>query len=340
MYKTARERLTELFGAIAEKMPLYLPVQGDAGLNFACWQKNIEKVDLQALKTTLSPKGFFLPAIEGLYTTVQKDNRCEITPQPTADKPFALFGIRACDAAALEILDSVFLTDPVDTFYKARREAACIITLACEKPGATCFCGSFDISPAEPGGDIAAWLTEDSLHWQPLTKKGEALTAQLKLSNILQKHENEAVSRNENPCTETLTIFKDKNIFIPSLFDSPAWDDLHRTCITCGTCTFVCPTCQCYDIATSEADEIDEPVHCHRHWDACLYPAFTQMAHGNPRPTQKERFRQRFMHKLVYHQQKYGVFGCVGCGRCVNNCPININIVKVATTLCASPPTH
>ena len=35
-----------------------------------------------------------------------------------------------------------------------------------------------------------------------------------------------------------------------------------------------------------------------------------------------QRFRQRFMHKLVYYPANNdGMFSCVGCGRCVDKCP-------------------
>ena len=58
------------------------------------------------------------------------------------------------------------------------------------------------------------------------------------------------------------------------------------------------------------------------------------MAHGNPRVSQLERFRQRFMHKLVYYPaNNNGLKGCVGCGRCLAKCPISMNIVKVAKSL-------
>ena len=61
---------------------------------------------------------------------------------------------------------------------------------------------------------------------------------------------------------------------------------------------------------------------------------FTKMAGGNPRKTKLERFRQRYMHKLVYFpENNEGVFACVGCGRCLNKCPVNLNIVKVAKAL-------
>jgi heterodisulfide reductase subunit C len=35
------------------------------------------------------------------------------------------------------------------------------------------------------------------------------------------------------------------------------------------------------------------------------------------------------MHKLVYFPERYGMFSCVGCGRCLARCPISMNIVKV-----------
>ena len=102
-------------------------------------------------------------------------------------------------------------------------------------------------------------------------------------------------------------------------------------CLGCGTCTFVCPTCQCYDIRDFNTGDGVVRFRC---WDSCMYSDFTKMSAGNPRLTQLERFRQRFMHKLVYFPaNNNGEYGCVGCGRCLAKCPISMNIVKVAKTL-------
>ena len=115
------------------------------------------------------------------------------------------------------------------------------------------------------------------------------------------------------------------------VFDSPKWAELSESCLGCGTCTFVCPTCQCYDIRDFNTGNGITRFRC---WDSCMYSDFTKMAHGNPRLTQLERFRQRFMHKLVYFPANNdGEYGCVGCGRCLAKCPISMNIVKVAKTL-------
>ena len=102
-------------------------------------------------------------------------------------------------------------------------------------------------------------------------------------------------------------------------------------CLACGTCTFICPTCQCYDIRDYNTGNGIQRFRC---WDSCMYSDFTLMAHGNIRNSQKERFRQRFMHKLVYFPENNdGMFSCVGCGRCVSKCPSSLNIVKVIKSL-------
>ena len=110
-------------------------------------------------------------------------------------------------------------------------------------------------------------------------------------------------------------------------FNSPIWEKLYKPCLACGTCTFVCPTCQCYDIKDYNTGSGVQRYRC---WDSCMYSDFTMMAHGNNRTSQMQRFRQRFMHKLVYFPANNdGMYSCVGCGRCVEKCPSALNIVKV-----------
>ena len=122
-----------------------------------------------------------------------------------------------------------------------------------------------------------------------------------------------------------------KNSDLLNHFNNEKWGELSESCIGCGTCTFVCPTCQCYDIREFDTGNGVKKFRC---WDSCMYSDFTKMAHGNPRVSQLERFRQRFMHKLVYFPDNNdGIFGCVGCGRCLAKCPISMNIVKVEKAL-------
>ncbi|HHY38097.1 MAG TPA: hypothetical protein GX507_04130 [Clostridia bacterium] len=115
--------------------------------------------------------------------------------------------------------------------------------------------------------------------------------------------------------------------YLAGQFDNPYWAFVSRRCHSCGACTYVCPTCYCF--AVVDAARIDRGVRS-RCWDSCQFQEFLLMAAGhNPRPTKKERVRQRFLHKLQYYPEKYGDYMCVGCGRCVKKCPVGLHMTQV-----------
>ena len=229
------------------------------------------------------------------------------------------------------------MTDPVDSFYASRREHGTIVSVACTRPSETCFCGTFGIDAASPAGDVSCWKTETELFWQANTPKGEAFL-QL-IAPLTEECGNEAVQAQQE---KTAAVMKKLPLAelkadafgggkTKEFFDRPEWSELSQACLGCGTCTFVCPTCQCYDIKDFNTGNGVIRFRC---WDSCMYSEFTKMAHGNSRLSQKERFRQRFMHKLVYYPENNdGLFSCVGCGRCLSKCPISMNIVKVMKKL-------
>ena len=332
MYRIKKTDLPALYAAIAEKMDLFLPVKAAGKTNFAQWTEDA-CVDIDTLKTVKSPKDAFFPQSENLYSCGTADGKLTLEPQALCEKPFAVFGIRACDVRAIAVLDKVFLSQPEDSYYAARRDHGVILSLACGRPETSCFCGAFGIDCAAPEGDVAMWLTGEYLYWQPQTKKGEKLTAAVdSLLETCQEAPVEEAKASIRAICEKLPL-KDLDLSkwgaeaAQKNFDSPLWNELYAPCLACGTCTFVCPTCQCYDIKDYNTGNGVQRYRC---WDSCMYSDFTMMAHGNNRNSQMQRFRQRFMHKLAYFPANNdGMFSCVGCGRCVEKCPSHLNIVKV-----------
>ena len=335
MYKIAKENLPALFRLIADSQELYLPVKKADQVNFAAWSEDAQ-VDLDTLKSVKSPKDAFFPQSETLYTCVRDGKKIAVEPEALKEQNFVVFGMKACDVKGVQVLDQVFLAEPIDTFYAARREHGTIVAMACHEPEESCFCKVFGVDCAEPVADVAAWMVEENLYWKPLTEKGEALTkaAESLLVNADDADEKKVEDEKaairgivEKLPYSNLSLEGWNGDALTEKFDSPLWEELYKPCLACGTCTFVCPTCQCYDIKDYDTGHGVKRYRC---WDSCMYSDFTMMAHGNNRTSQMQRFRQRFMHKLVYFPANNdGMYSCVGCGRCVEKCPAALNIVKV-----------
>ena len=335
MKKIALSKLNDFFAAIAAEEKLYLPVDGEKGADYKLWSEGVTYS--RALNTNRSAKDFFFPQTENIVDFKREGKTIEVIDTRTETEDFVVFGVRACDARSFSILDKVFLADPVDSFYAARRAHGTIVTVACTRPGETCFCGAFGIDMTAPEGDVSTWIAEDALWLTANTEKGEALLA--KVAALTEEGDTAAVDAQKAAVKEIAKKLPLQNLptdafkgnVLLEKFNSAKWPELSKACLGCGTCTFVCPTCQCYDIFDFDTGHGVKRARC---WDSCMYSDFTKMAHGNSRNSQVERFRQRFMHKLVYFPMNNGgEFGCVGCGRCLSKCPINMNIVKVMKSL-------
>ena len=332
MLKIAKNNLPALFRKINETKELYLPIRAAEQVNYGVYTEDCE-VDLDTLKTVKSAKDAFFPQSETLYTCNKEDKKWNITPEELQSQEFVVFGIKGCDIQGIEVLDKVFLSEPVDTFYKARRDHGILVALACNEPEESCFCKAFGIDCTNPKADVATWLVGEYLYWNPLTDKGNALTEAVK--ELLEDTDDSAVKAQQETTKAIVEKLPYMNIsldgwngdVLTEKFESPIWEELYKPCLACGTCTFVCPTCQCYDIKDYNTGNGVQRYRC---WDSCMYSDFTMMAHGNNRNSQMQRFRQRFMHKLVYFPaNNNGMYSCVGCGRCVDKCPSSLNIVKV-----------
>lgn len=335
MKKIKKTRFSQICESLSEHHDVYVPIEKGGSLNFSLWDKE-QMVNTEALQTQKSPKNFCFPQSETYLHFKTEGKSLQIQEVIPTDKPYVLWGVRPCDAQAFNLMDEVFLREPVDRLYEQKRNRGLVISSACFDPKNSCFCHVFGIeleSPVE-GVDIFTWSVGDYFFWQAQTEKGQALT--LGLDAFLEEASEGDLATLEGLRQEAREKLKGQPLAalntesirgdLQRIFESEVWEQMSKSCLGCGSCTYLCPTCHCYDIEDYDGQKEVERFRC---WDSCMFSDFTLMAHGNPRTSQKERFRQRFMHKLVYYPENHKAYACVGCGRCVDKCPVNMNIAKV-----------
>jgi ferredoxin len=312
-----------------------------------------QRPDMNYLNTRRSPKALIYPQSEKMFDFSLDETQADHNILREAEKdytPRAVIGIRPCDADAFLLVRKNFDTPEYrDPYWVKAYEATTLVGLACSAPCSTCFCTTAGSGPFHEAGLDLLLVEEDGTYLaKVLTPKGAALVeaagwgeaadaaaAEGRLQELRAAAEERIVSR--------VPTAKLKDQEINPLFDAPFWQEVAFSCINCGTCTYVCPTCWCFDIQ----DEVHGKKGIrYRNWDSCMYPLFTYHGSGhNPRSQKTQRVRQRFMHKLKYFVDKYddGI-QCVGCGRCIRLCPVNIDIRRVCNlmnnfdaTACAIP---
>lgn len=299
-----------------------------------------EVPDLEYTALRISPKTVVMPQSEAMFTfslDESKDDHHILREVPFDDTPRAVVGIRPYDARAIEILKKNFDTDDYKDPYFLRRYNSCtFIGLADNEPDSVNFSTSCGTGPFdETGLDMLLVDTGDAYTGKVLTEKGEKFAAAAgfeeadadgaaaieDLKKAAEEKIKSSVAFDNIAAMDELT-----------LYEAPFWEDIAFACINCGTCTFACPTCWCFDIQ----DEVKNKEGIRmRNWDTCMSELYSRHASGHdPRENSFQRTRNRFMHKLKYFLDKYndGIM-CVGCGRCITQCPVNIDIRDVCKTM-------
>ena len=316
---------------------LFGPVKDNGSHMFKELNKG-ELPDLNYFNTTLSPKSIIYPQSEVMleYSLDENKDNHHVMKEVKKDYPQrAVIGIRPCDAAAFLLVKRNFDTaEYKDTYWTRAYETTTFVGLACNSPQTTCFCQAAGNGPFhEDGLDILLIDMGDYFFAKIISSKGENLLKAAEWEtetdaetggNIIAAMKQKA----EDTITASVSTNKLKGQKTTDLFDAPFWEDVAFACINCGTCTYICPTCWCFDIQDEAFGLCGIRM---RNWDSCMFPLFTLHGSGhNPRNTNMQRLRQRFMHKLKYYVDKYdNGIQCVGCGRCIRLCPVNIDIRKV-----------
>ncbi len=300
---------------------LYRPVASSAEIAF------------DYTRPKMSAKEAVFPSTDRIVIIEKRDKQVALT-EPLPEKKQVIFGLRPCDANGIAVLDAVFIhKEPVDENYARRREATTLIGLACPQLWDGCFCTQMGSAPDDPTHlDILLTAIGNEYAVNAVTDKGRALLKEIEIGDREIETGDREIETGDRESLSPISI----SIPWPEKFNDRYWELLAERCIGCRICAYVCPTCRCFDVrdevATRRTNYAQyERLRC---WDSCTSPNYRVTAGGhNPRPTKGMRLRNRFFCKFYYMLQDYGATGCVGCGRCIEACPVNIDIVEMLNVM-------
>ncbi len=324
--KISKEKLKKWLVSLQSRGPVLAPAKVD-GL----WiYREFEGQDLpdKFRNSRLSPKGFFLEPLTPVFGWKSAGNSSQINPVVPQDSQRVIFGLRPCDLRALNTVRKVFAEEAQDVFYLKNLSRTLLLGLACAVDCDGSFCREMGIAPQNAEeADIFFRETSENYLAKVNTERGNALTGK---ELFAESSEDEWSSGQvETGREREKRLFDLENVKRGArdcFEDEDFWKRIAATCVNCGICTYLCPTCHCFDLC-----DLRTPAHGARFrcWDSCAFPGFTKMPVHNPREEKWRRYRQRVSHKFNFFWHNYQEVACVGCGRCVVNCPVNLDLREV-----------
>lgn len=316
-----KTQLVDWLDGLAQERLLIAP-RDEAGVLLYRPVANSGEITWDYIRPVMSVKDVFFPPTERLLTIEKRGGQVKLS-ETIPEGPVAVFGVRPCDGRGVKVLDALFLeTAPLDPYYARRRENTVLIGLACKEMDSTCFCTSVGGAPDDTTGmDIMLTEVEGGYALQAVTQKGEKLLEGLPLAGFYG--ELPPVRRKDS-----LTLPQSW----PAHFNDAYWERMAERCLSCRICAYVCPTCRCFAVRDEALDNGGEfeRIRC---WDSCAGENYRRIAGGHkPRAEKGERLRNRFFCKFYYYPEQYGLgetLACTGCGRCVELCPVNVDITEV-----------
>jgi sulfhydrogenase subunit beta (sulfur reductase) len=333
--------LDSFLKGLAEDYAVYVPVKKGKQRFYKQYPLPIEEIVIGEVRPFEPLKAFFTGARE----IVSKDFNKGL-PE-TTPKPYAIVGVKACDLKGFKVQDFVFSgaknQGVPDPFYLKNRERNLIISADCTCAIDTCFCLALGIKPhPQEDFDLNFSETEEGFLVEIGSQKGETLAG--KFAALFQKNAPAELAKKKE--TQRARVIKeveenikkndipDQNVFggiIERNFESAIWLEESKTCVECGACNTICPTCHCFLLYDQKDEEKMERL---RMWDSCMIKDFARVAGGaNPRKKLWMRLRNRFEKKFDFFPKVSNVYACTGCGRCVSACPAKIDIRKVLRRL-------
>jgi formate hydrogenlyase subunit 6/NADH:ubiquinone oxidoreductase subunit I len=333
LYFINKPNLDRLTKSLCKTYSIFAPVKSDNSRFYKkIGEEGLGDSVIGEIRAVESIKSFYFPARTKIAEYFSKND------SDKKERPIAIIGAKSCDLASFKVMDYVYAQEPFkDPFYVSKREAGLVISSDCTCYGETCFCAAIGIMPYPTEGfDINLSEVEGGYVAEAGSVKGEKIIKEYfklfqvadlyiekrdlnrkKLKESLLEH----VKKSQIPEKDSIQpAFKNK-------FDTNLWEETSKTCVECGACNMICPTCHCFILADQKKENGFEKL---RMWDSCLLMSFAMVAGGaNPRKLLAQRMRNRFDKKFNFFPDTIGKFGCTGCGRCIEACPGKIDIREV-----------
>lgn len=329
-YSITKSDLFDLFSRLSESNRVFVPYEYNDKFYFGKFEPAKENaIELGGIRQNEPLKSFINPAREKILGASTQDTT-----------PVIVAGVKACDLSSFILQDFVFLKGGcIDPFYAFHRNNTLIISSDCTFAKETCFCLAmdgrpyptvyFDINLSSLDNKFLVEVGSDS--GRSIINSYKTFFKDAKNSDLNYKDE-----ARENVCDQVREFIKKRGMpGTPSIkgtvkkhYDNlMMWQDHSSTCVECGACNLVCPTCHCFQLFDEKPrHEIGRG----RVWDACLYETFAKVAGGaNPRRHLYERLRNRFDKKFAFFPEILNYFACTGCGRCIDACPGDIDLREV-----------
>ncbi len=343
MYLISKNDVKKIAEELSKTCQVYGPVvEKESGETFLVPADDISEIDLEAPIPSLPPKATVFPQIEKLLTyRYDKETKNVDIKQEFKAEPKALFGLRSCDLEGILCLDRFMLGQEfVDEVYLEHRKQMFIVTNTCTTPFKQCFCVCTDSGPtAKELFDLNLTDLGDVYLVETGSEKGKKLAEDMGLEKAGSEYRDrkmaavdKCIDMFETMATENKAwISRVMNRITTGFISQETWEYIGDQCFECGACTFVCPSCSCFNIEDANTPS-GETIRI-REWDSCSFEGYSRMAGDhNPRKPVEDRRNKRFFCKLSYSQsKKYLRPGCVGCGRCAWVCPGDIGLPNVVT---------
>ncbi len=301
LYKIEKEHMKNYIDWLLKKYEVWGPRLVGSDYVFSRLDNGSQFKDV---KTLLGPKEQIYPPIENIF----KDD----------SKELIVIGVKSCDLRAFKMLDDVFLKEYKDNNFENRRSKVHFFNFVCTEPCEYGFCTTFYGPRLEEGfelqfTDIGSYYLVESFNDRFIGPDTE----------IADERDLETAKNMAGNVYDKMKRYNVENMAEKLDWNSPLWKEYGERCISCGACNYACPTCFCFDVFDVDNERF-------REWDSCILAGFTRIAgNANPRITLDLRLRQRFLHKLKFHYENYGYYLCTGCGRCIEVCPVKIDIREV-----------